>query len=583
MKKLIFVFFTLFIFSNELFAESYTCKKISPRYTTEQGSNCSALRRSGWKQLNNIDWPCILAYPGFSTQTYTSSVPCNLTRYTIPESEAPNTLCFIDYELNVNCNGNPQPNSDKQRCDDGFIKDGQFYNCNPNTNEAHPVENSDGYEEDEDGDFIPKCSAGYSLHNQQSFSSPGSYAPIRNEMYCVKTSNDEPDAWLGQTPKDTTSSTGSYTSNSDGSVSWTGTNGNSYNYTPNTGVLIESNFSQGRVEAHTVPNGWQPGQSFTPNGQGYSGSGSSGNGGNGSSGDGGNSGTGDGSGDGNTGDNNNGTDEPVDDTPAATSCTDPNMTLQEKMLCEMNAGMKKLNSESNPSNSMNQLMKDLNHKSTEHNSSLDTLKANTNTTNSKLDSTNTKLETLNTTNKATNTKLDTLSTNTSSTNTKLDSLNTATNSTNTKLDSLKTATDSVKNATTSNTGVLMDIDNKLGKGDEYNSDLEKLKGDSESSNNDFINFYNSMKDSYTALNNQIEGYQSIFENGFKFKPINNSVDNSSIKQCLTITAFGKPVVLDWITPINYIKPITTILLQFFIFLEVGKMFYRVINYTRSVF
>jgi hypothetical protein len=42
-----------------------------------------------------------------------------------------------------------------------------------------------------------------------------------------------------------------------------------------------------------------------------------------------------------------------------TTCEDENLTLQEKMLCEINNGTKKLNSESDPTNSLNNLFKDL--------------------------------------------------------------------------------------------------------------------------------------------------------------------------------------------------------------------------------
>ena len=57
--------------------------------------------------------------------------------------------------------------------------------------------------------------------------------------------------------------------------------------------------------------------------------------------------------------NNNSQDTPIDSTPVASSCLDPNLTLQEKLMCEMNEGLKKLNSESSPNNSLNQLAKDI--------------------------------------------------------------------------------------------------------------------------------------------------------------------------------------------------------------------------------
>ena len=63
----------------------------------------------------------------------------------------------------------------------------------------------------------------------------------------------------------------------------------------------------------------------------------------------------------NKGTDENGTEEPIDEKEASKSCTDSNLTYQEKMLCEMNAGFKKLNQESNPSNSVNNLLSDYNY------------------------------------------------------------------------------------------------------------------------------------------------------------------------------------------------------------------------------
>jgi hypothetical protein len=66
------------------------------------------------------------------------------------------------------------------------------------------------------------------------------------------------------------------------------------------------------------------------------------------------------------------TDTPIDNTPVANSCNDSNLTLQEKMLCELNAGMKKQNSEGSPQNSLNQLLKDLKTSNQTDNTALNT-------------------------------------------------------------------------------------------------------------------------------------------------------------------------------------------------------------------
>lgn len=58
---------------------------------------------------------------------------------------------------------NPDPLAEP-RCRDLFQKDGQAYTCNPNTNEATPIPNSDGTTTDpEDGETIPNCNEGYSV------------------------------------------------------------------------------------------------------------------------------------------------------------------------------------------------------------------------------------------------------------------------------------------------------------------------------------------------------------------------------------------------------------------------------------
>ncbi len=66
------------------------------------------------------------------------------------------------------------------------------------------------------------------------------------------------------------------------------------------------------------------------------------------------------------------TDTPIDNTPVANSCNDSGLTLQEKMLCELNAGMKKQNSENAPENSLNQLLKDLKTSNQTDNTALNT-------------------------------------------------------------------------------------------------------------------------------------------------------------------------------------------------------------------
>ncbi len=556
MKKILFIIISIFL-SVQLFAEGEgkTCYK----YQLVSGHNYW----SGQDYCSSQQWP---VGPTSYACYIKGAVSCDVAKSEYLEMvgaiKGYGGLLFVDMYGNFTNYPNPQPNSTNSRCEDTFIKDGKFYNCNPSTNEATFVENSDGYEEKEDG-IYPKCLTGYEAHNIGRLTSSGT----ENQFYCLKSSNDSPDSWVGQTPVDTSSVSGTYNTNSDGTISWTGTNGNDYSYSPSTGVLLESNFKTGSASAHAVGSSFTPGSSYTPNGLGYAPNpdGTYGNTGTGGEG----TGTG-------TGENPNPTnpDTPIDETPAANSCDDVALTLQERMLCEMNAGVKKLNSESSPSNSLNQLMKDLNNKSTQNNDSLDVLKNNTNVINENLD--------------ATNTKLDKLNTNTNNTNTKLDNLNTTLGTLNTTLKDIE------KNTKSTSTSLGGSNDGSGGTGEEnngengedgssYNGDLENVNSDLTTSYNDFVGFYNDMKSSYTNLTNQISNAQNVFKNGFTFNPIKNIVNSSNLEQCLTVSVFGKDVLLDWISPLIYIKPITTILIQFLMFLEVGRMFSKIINYTRSVF
>lgn len=118
---------------------------------------------------------------------------------------------------------------------------------------------------------------------------------------------------------------------------------------------------------HNVPDTWTPNQSYgyqsNING-GLSGSGSTGS----SPGYSGGSGSGSSNTQAGT-TNDNKTDEelakqeepiPEEEEPTANNCTDSNLTAQEKLLCELNRGIKKINSESNPEYSVNNILNNIN-------------------------------------------------------------------------------------------------------------------------------------------------------------------------------------------------------------------------------
>lgn len=538
MKKILFIIISIFL-SVQLFAEGEgkTCYK----YQLVSGHNYW----SGQDYCSSQQWP---VGPTSYACYIKGAVSCDVAKSEYLEKVGAiggyGGLLFVDMYGNFTNYPNPQPNSTNSRCEDTFIKDGKFYNCNPSTNEATFVENSDGYEEKEDG-IYPKCLTGYEAHNIGRLTSSGT----ENQFYCLKSSNDSPSSWVGQTPVDTSSASGTYNTNSNGTISWTGTNGNDYSYSPSTGVLLESNFKTGSASAHAVGSSFTPGSSYTPNGLGYAPNpdGTYGNTGTGGEGTG-------------TGENPNPTnpDTPIDETPAANSCDDVALTLQERMLCEMNAGVKKLNSESSPSNSLNQLMKDLNNKSTQNNDSLDVLKNNTNIINENL--------------QTTNTKLDKLNTNTNNTNTKLDNLNTTLGTLNTTLKDIEKNTKSTSNVlggSTVSTGGEGE-GTGTGEGDEISLDDINSKGDSISNGIDsLINIYSTfstnIQNQFSNIKTQIEDTQSLI-----VEPSNifNKTEVSSCPTSYTIdfSSFGiadKTIIIDLCEHTSTLKP----LVYFFVYIS----------------
>jgi hypothetical protein len=152
---------------------------------------------------------------------------------------------------------------------------------------------------------------------------------------------------------DEANANGTLTTSGNGTQSWT-IGGTNYSLTAN-GVLTTT-YPDGSSSVQQVS--WSGGSGGSSGGTGTSG-------GSGTS----------GGGTGNTTNENNTTpptDTPIDNTPVANSCTDSALTLQEKMLCELNAGMKKQNSEGAPENSLNQLLKDLKTSNQTDNTALNT-------------------------------------------------------------------------------------------------------------------------------------------------------------------------------------------------------------------
>lgn len=229
---------------------------------------------------------------------------------------------------------NPDPLGG-EKCRDLFQKDGVAYTCNPNTNEALPIENSDGVMMDDEGNDKPNCNDGYESSSTMVVNGNGNGY---TSWGCSKSSIPENG---GDGGDEGTTPTPTITTNPDGSKSWTLPDGTNLHLTTN-GTLTTT-YPDGSSTVSQVGTNYDPTTGST--GGGGSGSTSGGGGTNGNT-----------TNEDNTSSNN---DTPVDETPVANSCNDSGLTLQEKMLCELNAGMKKQNSENAPENSLNQLLKDL--------------------------------------------------------------------------------------------------------------------------------------------------------------------------------------------------------------------------------
>ena len=231
---------------------------------------------------------------------------------------------------------NPDPLGGGQ-CRDLFQKDGVAYTCNPNTNEATPIENSSGVGFDDEGKDAPNCNEGYEVTSTMVVA--GSSGTGYTSWGCSKSS--VPENGGGGDNGNPTFETPTTSTSQDGSTTWTWSDGTKQTLSSN-GTLT-TYYPDGSSSVKQV------GNDYTPSSSGGGSGTSTGGGGNGTNGNTANENT----------DNTN-TDTPTDNTPVSNSCNDSSLTLQEKMLCEMNAGVKKLNSESSPENSLNNLLKELN-------------------------------------------------------------------------------------------------------------------------------------------------------------------------------------------------------------------------------
>lgn len=420
---------------------------------------------------------------------------------------------------------NPDPLGGGQ-CRDLFQKDGVAYTCNPNTNEATPIENSSGVGFDDEGKDAPNCNEGYEVTSTMVVA--GSSGTGYTSWGCSKSS--VPENGGGGDNGNPTFETPTTSTSQDGSTTWTWSDGTKQTLSSN-GTLT-TYYPDGSSSVKQVGNDYTPSSSSGGSGT------STGGGGNGTNGNTANENT----------DNTN-TDTPTDNTPVSNSCNDSSLTLQEKMLCEMNAGVKKLNSESSPENSLNNLLKELNKDNNTNATAI-----NTNLKDSKALQENQ----LNETKKATE---------------YLHSLENAQDGSNLLLEAANTKLEQIR-----------DNIKELPEGSE--SFVDSINNNTNAMNesyNGFNTFLNDMKSSYNNLLNQFNDAKSTFQLGFTFNPIQKIVNSSNLEQCLTVSVFGgNEVFLDFITPLLYIKPITTLIIQIFMLVEVLRMCFRIFDYAKGL-
>lgn len=370
MKK-IFLFLFL-VFSYNLFAE---CSPGSgPKVTYTATSNYP----NGTTNFKQVYYPYAPWYGYFYlvTNVYNCAI-------TIPDNTSPN--CRFDNKGVLHCvdpnvpfppsfddNGNfqvlpnPDPSNDPSgRCNDLFVNNGQAYTCNPNSNEATPIPNSNGLAYDPESDRnVPNCNDGYD-HTSLPTLVPGGSGSSYTSWGCA------PSTGTGNTGTGSTGD-GSDTGGDNGVGGSTGT-GTGDTSTGNTGSTGGSGSSTGTGDTSTGGSG----------GSGGSVSGGGSTGGTGGSGD-----TGTTNPDStdtttppatdnpDTGDNDNttttppidnpdngdtttpptdgsndGTGDNTDTTNGADSCNDPNLTLQEQMLCKLNSAFGGLGAKIDTTNS----------------------------------------------------------------------------------------------------------------------------------------------------------------------------------------------------------------------------------------
>lgn len=311
--------------------------------------------------------------------------------------------------------------------------------------------------------------------------------------------------------KDTFNPDGVYNTSPEGTTTWTDSSNNYYSYNPTTGVLLVYDSQTNKSSAYNVGGGYVPGNSY------------------------------------NTGSlikNFDKNPNNIDTTPVSQDC-EGFPDLQTKMLCEINQGIKKVNQESDSTNSLNNLLKNLN-VNTNKNALL---------LNNQLKNIDNLTSTQNTVSNNTNAKL-------TETNTKLSNVNSNLDDIQTTLNTIKDTTKGSDLSITNPDNTPLNLDNYFVKDESVNTnELDTNIEETDSLIDSFFAIFNTfssnIQNSFTTIKTQIEDTQSIIIN-----PTNifNSIE---VVNCPTtyeadFSTFGlgtKFVVVDYCHYMSYLQPI----------------------------
>lgn len=333
MKYILFIFFLV----SNLFAITCNTMKFTYQDVTPSsqylGSKlyCDAIYGNSWTNSPDTN-PCKMVNMKVTTTTITSgSCP---TQPVIPTGTG-GSACYVVYTTNpisFKCNSKPTDNvSPSLRCDQAYIStvDGTVKACNPNTNIPTVIENAIGGTFDESGSLQVTCAKGYAPDYLTSMGDSIPYdivscivepEKVEEPVIIIKPDGEKvvtnPDGSTVITKTDGTI----VSTDKDGIISTSYPNGSgsiSGSYGDANGTSAIDNTSNDIIIDKSIG-------ANTPLESSSTGS--------------------------------------IDYVPitVASFCGDPTMTLEQKNLCEINQGIKNLNSESSPSNSTANILKDIN-------------------------------------------------------------------------------------------------------------------------------------------------------------------------------------------------------------------------------